>query len=59
MEKNDDLKGIEGLIDYLKKTSKGKHKEYRLVVTTNGNSYIHVFNEDSETYDFSIKKEDN
>jgi len=57
MEQNEKtIKDIEGLISYLRKASNGKHKEFRLVVTTSGASYIHVFNEDSETYDFSIKE---
>ncbi len=47
---------IEGLLAYLKRASNGNHKEFRLVVRIDGSSYIHVMNENSETYDFTIKE---
>lgn len=54
-EQNEIENSIEGLFSYLKRASNGNHKEFRLVVRNDGSSYIHVMNEDSETFDFKLK----
>lgn len=56
VEQNHNENNMEGLFSYLKRTADGQHKEFRLVVRVDGSSYIHVMNENSETFDFSIKE---
>jgi hypothetical protein len=50
LENNLEING--GLIRYL---STNKSGEYRVVVMDDGSCYIHPFNKDGETYDFSIE----
>lgn len=42
------------LFDYLRKEAKDQHTEFRLVVQSNGDCYIHVLGKDSATFDFKL-----